>query len=112
MPENKLPWFGPAFWTKFLCFCSLAASGKDRSNAADLNVAPILDNLVAGWIRDETGIWFDPVTRKPNAYQSYVETMGDWSDQLRLRCDILEELIFRSAAQEEPALDPRPGLDC
>ena len=64
---------------------------------------------MAGWIRDETGIWFDPVTRKPNAYQSYVETMGDLSHQLRLRCDILEELIFRSAAQEEPALDPRRG---
>ena len=102
---NKLAWFGAAFWTKFMCFCSLI--DRHTSGAPDRNVAPILDNLVARWIRDETGVWFDPVTSKYRDYQRYLDTIGDWADQLDLRCDILEELIFRSA-EGVSALKPRP----
>lgn len=83
--SKRLKWLGPAFGTKYLYFCP-QAEGNCR--------ALILDRLVAGWLRDRTGLEFQPVRWSTATYESYLRTMHSWANDLGVPSDVIEEAIF------------------
>ncbi len=96
---NRIRLLGPSFWTKFLCFCSLA--DRDREVSADPGVAPILDSRLSSWVNDETGESISFWDTTGSAYERYVSLLNDWAEQVDLRVDVIEELIFRSTDSDE-----------
>jgi hypothetical protein len=61
----RLPRLGPAFGTKFLYFCSSAATRP----------ALILDRLVARWLRENTDLALNEIRWSVATYTHYLETM-------------------------------------
>ncbi len=84
----RLPRLGPAFGTKFLYFCSPAGSRP----------ALILDRLVAGWLRENTGLSLSEARWSVWTYQRYLETMFGWAGELDVAADQLEGCIFSQQA--------------
>jgi hypothetical protein len=84
----RLPRLGPAFGTKFLYFCSPAGSRP----------ALILDRLVAGWLRQNTGLLLYEARWSVWTYQRYLKVMFGWADELGIAADELEGCIFSQQA--------------
>lgn len=91
---GRIPWFGPAFSTKFLYF----AQGRD---APPRHV--ILDQVVAKNLRPDA--WPDAPTAGwwPETYEQYGRLLDRWADQAtlrlgrarRVRADEIELTVFR-----------------
>lgn len=81
--SNRLPYFGPAFGTKFLAFCS-----------SDERPALILDRLVSNWIERNTGLALSPLQWKVSTYRTYLSTMQRWADDLAVSPEVVEQHIF------------------
>jgi hypothetical protein len=109
--DPGLKHLGMAFGTKYLYFCSLAA-GDDKA------IAPILDSVVAQWLAVHT-----PLEPKLNGwglaeYRRYVSLMHGWADelgggvdQIPLRADDVEQLIFDSEWEPpESLLTPKSEI--
>ena len=60
--------------------------------------APILDRLVADWLRDHAGLRINPVPWHLTTYRKYVKTVGLWADELQVASDDIELCIFRDVA--------------
>ena len=88
LSRSRLKWFGPAFGTKFLHFCSPAGRPP----------ALILDRLVADWLRDHADVSLNPVPWHTGTYRRYLDLMAEWSDDLRIDADQLEACIFTDQA--------------
>jgi hypothetical protein len=85
----RLPWLGPAFGTKFLYFCA-----EPDSPAPPL----ILDRLVAQWLVQNDALVLRATAWSTTTYERYLNSMYEWSDELALRPDELEERIFCAQA--------------
>ena len=87
--SNSLRYLGPAFGTKFLSF----AASSDRP-------APILDALVARWIRSmsRNEIELSTTNWRPTDYRQYLELLERWSDAVGLGVSDIERLIFADSS--------------
>lgn len=83
--SHRLPYFGPAFGTKFLAFCSPAADPKP---------ALILDVLVSKWLMRNAGLSVNPVPWDIETYGTYLGLMYRWSATLSAPPEALELCIF------------------
>lgn len=81
--SNRLPYFGPAFGTKFLAFCS-----------SDDRPALILDRLVSEWIGRNTGLALSPLQWNVSTYRTYLSSMHCWADDLAVSPEVVEQCIF------------------
>jgi hypothetical protein len=84
--SHRLPWFGPAFGTKFLAFCS---DNRDKP-------ALILDDLVSKWIARNAGIQLAPHRWSVSTYRRYLAVMHRWADALGHPAEAIELCIFSS----------------
>lgn len=83
--EGRLKWFGPAFGTKFLYFCSV---NEPQARAL------VLDRLVGDWLARSTDLKINPTRWSTAAYKGFLDQMRNWSHALDLAPDQLEALIF------------------
>lgn len=90
---DRLKWLGVAFATKYLFFC--AENGQ-------AGAAPVLDRLVRGWVRDHTG-WAPRLDWHLGDYTAYVDAVTAWAGELEITPADVEWLMFRSAANADPA---------
>lgn len=84
--EGRIWGLGPAFFTKWLFF--VGASSRVSETVA----APILDQLILTWLRDE-GFPLRP-GRTPD-YERYVNLLTEWGEPHGLAPADVEERIFR-----------------
>ena len=84
----RLAGLGPAFGTKFLCFCS-PPGGQP---------ALILDRLMSRWLRDNAGVAVNEVRWSVPTYRRYLTIMYGWAGELALASDELEMCIFSEQA--------------
>jgi hypothetical protein len=89
---HRLKWLGPAFGTKYLYACC-------EQQPADHAV--ILDRLVAGWLRLNTGIILNPVPWSPPAYSRFLDYLKTWSAELQITPSELESCIFQAEARRQ-----------
>jgi hypothetical protein len=100
--EQYLKWFGPAFGTKYLAFCS-------RPD----NPALILDALVATWLNEHCGTALRPTRWSTDRYEEYLTDMAAWSAGHCTPTE-LETLVFvaeasrREGNQWAPSTGRRP----
>lgn len=72
--DGKIKYFGGAFFTKWLAFCSMTDSVDSEK------VAPILDKRVRDWVAQHTSA-MDRVslsTTSSSSYQRYLELLDAW----------------------------------
>src|ERR1035438_9974289 len=84
----RLARLGPAFGTKFLYFCSPAASKP----------ALILDRLVAACLRENADLSLNEARWSVWTYERYLQTMFGWAGELDIAADEPEACIFSEQA--------------
>lgn len=92
--EARIPWFGPAFSTKFLYFAQ-GSTIEPRYLILDRVVSTNLHRDV--WPQGATAGWW------PETYERYCNLLGGWAEQAterldrtrRVRCDEVELALFR-----------------
>lgn len=89
--RQPLRYLGVAFGTKYLCFCTTASR----------ETAPILDAVVCRWLATNADLRLNIDTWRTKEYKRYLDVLKDWSVQLGLRPDQVEELIFRDGISRE-----------
>lgn len=83
--EGAIKHLGRSYFTKWLYFAS-AMDGPD-----DPAAAPVLDDKVANWLRDEAHVFLDKTTA---SYAKYLELLGEWGNMHgRTRVQV-EKAIF------------------
>lgn len=93
LSQHPLTHLGVAFGTKYLYFCSAAVR---ESHAGRTAIAPVLDAVVRQWLTAHTELRRLHIDRwDVKDYRRYFEALSDWSEQLELPMDRIEELIFR-----------------
>jgi hypothetical protein len=95
LSKHRPPRIGPAFATKYLHFAVPITATSPL----------ILDRFVARWIGTHTRLRLNPVRWSPHTYERYLACVGNWAAQLDIPGAIIEELIFRAAAEGQWA-DP------
>jgi hypothetical protein len=104
--DARLKYLGVAFGTKYLYFCTRAV--RDRHGD---RTAPILDTVVRQWLVTHADLrlrlngWYE------DEYVEYLGALSDWSAQLALPMDTIEELIFRSQIGRWPTPSSDEMLD-
>lgn len=83
---HRLSYFGPAFGTKFLAFCS---DERDRPPL-------ILDDLVSKWIARNAGIELPPHRWSIPTYRRYLTVVYRWAAALGYPAEAIELCIFSS----------------
>lgn len=62
--------------------------------------ALILDQLVAGWLKDNAGLRLNQLRWSARTYQRYLTAMSGWADELSVATDELEVCIFSAEARK------------
>jgi len=91
---QPLRYLGVAFGTKYLYFCTAASPDKP-------GIAPVLDAVVRRWLAEHADLRLNIDTWHTAEYERYLNTLADWSAQLSLPADTIEELIFRYGVSRE-----------
>jgi hypothetical protein len=93
LKEHRLRYLGVAFATKYLYFCNGPESAPEP--------ALILDRLVQRWMRQHAAC---PLRLGWHVgdYTRYLHLAGAWADELEIRSDEVEYLMFSDALSEEP----------
>lgn len=79
--------YGPVFATKFIYFATAAAP--------EVETCPVMDKVVASWFRKHVaGLRFRLDWHSAESYRKYLVHMQDWADELEIRVDDVEQLIF------------------
>lgn len=78
---HELPWVGTAFGTKFLHFADPAGS------------ALILDSVVAGWLKQHTGLRFRCL-RDEREYATWLALAAEWAAETGTTPERIELLVF------------------
>ena len=90
--EGRTRGLGPAFFTKWMYF---ASAGGDPYRWGP---APILDELVRGWLEAQSGILI--VTGVATDYVTYMRILDLWATDLGTSPARVEEAIFELAVKE------------
>lgn len=91
---QPLRYLGVAFGTKYLYFCT--ASSPDKPG-----IGPVLDAVVRRWLAAHADLRLNIDIWHTGEYKRYLKAMEDWSAQLGLSVDTIEELIFRDGVTRE-----------
>lgn len=91
--EHRLKGLGMSFATKFLFF-------MDPHRRA-----LVLDDFIAGWLKDNAGLRLTLHPLSKRHYGRYLEVMHAWSGALGLEPATLEEVLFAEAANSRPRSD-------
>lgn len=96
LDKSYLKHLGPAFGTKYLYFCTKAATDPQ------IPIAPILDAVVARWFEDQIEgsqlrIWWWDL----ESYQQYISLLTSWSATLGIEIDVIEQLIVSTSDPDE-----------
>jgi hypothetical protein len=79
--------YGPAFASKFIYFATAAAP--------EAGIFPVMDKIVASWCRkhmQDLRLRLD--WHSAASYGEYLARVAEWADELRIRVDEVEQLIF------------------
>jgi hypothetical protein len=85
--RHELPWVGTAFGTKFLHFAD--PTGR----------ALILDSVVAGWLKEHTGLNFRCL-RSEQEYATWLELAAAWAESTGTTSERIELLVFSDGLPE------------
>jgi len=91
--DHRLKGLGMSFATKFLFFMD------PRRRAL------VLDDFVAGWLKDNAGLRLTLYPLSKRHYGRYLEAMHGWAHALGLEPAALEEVLFAEAANSRPRSD-------
>lgn len=97
--EFRLPWCGPAFFTKYFYFAGLESDLRPRPLILDTVVANVLErwlrvgvNGIARVVREKGRI--TEIARDPDGYERYIQLLNGWAEELKCAPDGLELFLF------------------
>ncbi|MET3142490.1 UNVERIFIED_ORG: hypothetical protein ABIB13_002207 [Arthrobacter sp. UYEF2] len=79
--------YGPAFATKFIYFTTAATP--------QIETSPVMDKVVASWCRKHVrGLQLRLDWHSAASYREYLAHVTEWANELDIRIDDVEQLIF------------------